>query len=357
MHLTSYSILLISSAWSLMLGHVESSLFSYSQTSITQGKQLSTLLISHLTNPSFNRYNNFTPVFYNTNIVSASNLTQPNEMGLKGVLYNQDTTDCGSEPLRDYSLPSALPRIALVNQRNDNHCNATLVDSIIKAQVQGAIGAVVYGPDILQNNAEQQSLMVPSGTNITITVYFVGLHVGDELFHKIMLYKNVPPSSLGAALSVKPYVRLLLLPSSAGGINAWEVTLLIVSILLVTSFLASVVMHWHIWRKRKRQQYLIEQGLIPTPVEMLPMGKHIFEEAQLEALFPKQTMTDDGSSHRSSSEDQPVCVICLDNIQIGSLIRRLPCEHEYHCKCIGLYRMHTLKFSSTLLINALQIHG
>lgn len=81
-------------------------------------------------------------------------------MGLKGVLYNQDTTDCGSEPLRDYSLPSALPRIALVNQRNDNHCNATLVDSIIKAQVQGAIGAVVYGPDILQNNAEQQSLMV-----------------------------------------------------------------------------------------------------------------------------------------------------------------------------------------------------
>lgn len=104
--------------------------------------------------------NNFTPVFYNTNIVSASNLTQPNEMGLKGVLYNQDTTDCGSEPLRDYSLPSALPRIALVNQRNDNHCNATLVDSIIKAQVQGAIGAVVYGPDILQNNAEQQSLMV-----------------------------------------------------------------------------------------------------------------------------------------------------------------------------------------------------
>ncbi|KAL9550528.1 hypothetical protein MBANPS3_004691 [Mucor bainieri] len=283
--------------------------------------------------------NNFTPVFYNTNIVSASNLTQPNEMGLKGVLYNQDTTNCGSEPLQDPSLPNALPRIALVNQRSDNHCNATLIDSIIKAQKQGAIGAVVYGPDILQNNVEQ-SLMVPSGTNVTITVYFVGVHVGDELFHKIMLYKNVPPSSLGTALSVKPYVRLLLLPSSAGGINAWEVTLLIVSILLNSPsnqplYFGVVVMHWHIWRKRKRQQYLIEQGLIPTPVEMLPMGKHIFEEAQLEALFPKQTMADTGS-HRASSEDQPVCVICLDNIQIGSSIRRLPCEHEYHCKCIGL---------------------
>lgn len=54
-----------------------------------------------------------------------------------------------------------------------------------------------------------------------------------------MLYKIVPPSALGTTLSVKPYVRLLLLPSSSGGINAWEVTLLIVSILLVTSFLAS----------------------------------------------------------------------------------------------------------------------
>jgi hypothetical protein len=63
--------------------------------------------------------------------------------------------------------------------------------------------------------------------------------VGEELFHKLMQYKDVPPSALGTTLSVKPYVRLLLLPSSSGGINAWEVTLLIVSILLVTSFLAS----------------------------------------------------------------------------------------------------------------------
>ncbi|CAO0798108.1 unnamed protein product [Mucor circinelloides] len=330
MQFTSHSILLILSTWLLVPHQVESSLFSYSQTSITQD----VIWVYSNSSTLAHTDNNFTPVFYNTNIKSASNLTQPNEMGLKGVLYNQDTTHCGSEPLQDPSLPSALPRIALINQRNDNQCNATIIDSILKAQTQGAIGAVMYGPGILVQDNIEQSLAVPSGTNISITVYFVGVHVGDELFHKMMLYKNVPPSSLGTTLSVKPYVRLLLLPSSAGGINAWEVTLLIVSILLVTSFLASVFMHWHIWRKRKRQQYLIEQGLIPIPVEMLPMGKQIFEESQLETLFPKQTMTD--SNHRASSEDQPVCVICLDTIQIGSLIRRLPCEHEYHCKCIGL---------------------
>lgn len=105
--------------------------------------------------------------------------------------------------------------------------------------------------------------------------------------------------------------------------------------------LTIVIMHWHIWRKRKRQQYLIEQGLIPIPVEMLPMGKQIFEESQLEKLFPKQAMTE---NHRASNEDQPVCVICLDNILIGSSIRKLPCEHEYHCKCIGMYIICVFKY-------------
>jgi hypothetical protein len=49
----------------------------------------------------------------------------------------------------------------------------------------------------------------------------------------------MPSSSLGQTMSVRPFVRVLMLPAVSGGINAWEVTLLVVSILLVTSFLAS----------------------------------------------------------------------------------------------------------------------
>lgn len=99
--------------------------------------------------------NHYTPVFYNTNIKSASNLTQPNEVGLKGVLYNQDTENCSNDQLLDPSLPSELPKIALINQKNDNHCNATIIDNILKAQTQDAIGVVMYGPEILQDNGEQ----------------------------------------------------------------------------------------------------------------------------------------------------------------------------------------------------------
>jgi hypothetical protein len=90
-------------------------------------------------------------------------------------------------------------------------------------------------------------------------------------------------------------------------------------------------MHWHIWRKRRRQEYLIAQGLIPMPVEMLPMGKHIIEVAQLETLFPIKVITE------QPSDETAVCVICLEPMGIGSKVRKLPCEHEYHCHCIGLY--------------------
>lgn len=65
------------------------------------------------------------------------------------------------------------------------------------------------------------------------------VHVGEELMDKFTLYKNMPASALTPSTQVKSYVRVLLLPASSSGVNPWEVTLLIVSILLVTSFLAS----------------------------------------------------------------------------------------------------------------------
>lgn len=88
-------------------------------------------------------------------------------------------------------------------------------------------------------------------------------------------------------------------------------------------------MHWHIWRKRRREEYLIAQGLLPMPVEMLPMGKHILQQEQLEKLFPVKEISE------QPNDDAPGCVVCLESMAVGSKVRKLPCEHEYHCSCIG----------------------
>ncbi|KAI8067641.1 beta-lactamase-like protein [Gilbertella persicaria] len=285
---------------------------------------------------------NYTPVLYNSRIKAASNLNQAPEAGLKGVLYQPSIHCTGTNTTeRPLSILNQLTKIALIDQ---DRASCSIADNIKQAQDQGAIGVILYGDTIHSGNEEDTSIMIPLGTNISITVYFVDIHIGKELSEKVALYQATPVSLLSETISVKPYVRVLMLPPSTGGINAWEITLLVVSTLLVTSFLASgktqggvarnqamihscyvVIMHWHLWRKRKRQAYLIEQGLIPVPVEMLPMGKHILQASQLEALFPIHTLTNNHTE---------VCVVCLEPMMVGSKVRKLPCEHTYHGHCI-----------------------
>lgn len=115
--------------------------------------------------------NNFTPIFFNNNIKSASNLSQPTDTGLKGVLYNQEissrvTTNPNNSnsknstlaQLADLPLPSGLPRIALINQGQEAEC--TVVENVLKAQSDGAVGVIMYGNDILGPNSSEKNIMV-----------------------------------------------------------------------------------------------------------------------------------------------------------------------------------------------------
>jgi hypothetical protein len=41
------------------------------------------------------------------------------------------------------------------------------------------------------------------------------------------------------------------------------------------------------------------------------------------------------STNIAQSQANAMCVICLDEFDVGEKVRRLPCGHEFHCECIG----------------------
>jgi hypothetical protein len=127
----------------------------------------------------------------------------------------------------------------------------------------------------------------------------------------------------------------------------------------MTMFGGLVGMHWHLWRIRRRQRALFENGLLDINTANIAQQaqKKTIDPASL-SLFPTRIIGDEPNmlsrveSTRSSkaienaqvlstipvatpNELEDGCVICLDEFALGEQVRKLPCGHEYHCECIG----------------------
>lgn len=86
-------------------------------------------------------------------------------------------------------------------------------------------------------------------------------------------------------------------------------------------------------RKQRMNQALV--NLLPTRI----YGEK--ETAEIE-IKDHQCMSEKPNSIRNVSVDSfgttcelSSCVICLDSFASGDILRRLPCNHEYHRDCIG----------------------
>ncbi|KAF7722886.1 Cullin-associated NEDD8-dissociated protein 1 [Apophysomyces ossiformis] len=339
----------------LLLYTVNANLFTYSSPTVIQDA----VWIFSNSSSIAHEDKDIAPLTYDSNVSPAVNLTQPNKNGLRGILVDRDLS-CNETPADIIASPinqQDIPRIALIKR---GQCSFT--EKLLFAQKYGAVGAIVYDNNTMYDNNYQylnrknneEPMSIPPGSGVTIPAYYVNKHTGDELFKRLLTCSQTQTQDYGD-MTAKLAVRVLMLPANTSGPNPWELTLIIVIALLAISFFASVGMHWHLWRKRRRQRRMIEQGLIPTPLDMLPMGKRLLDPSNLDS-FPSRVITEESLNAQKdklpveqrvdmeATEQQPAascissddvtCVICLEGFNIGDVVRELPCEHEYHCTCI-----------------------
>ncbi|KAI8366038.1 uncharacterized protein BYT42DRAFT_649034, partial [Radiomyces spectabilis] len=281
----------------------------------------------------------FPTITYSKNIRPAVNLTQPSRNGLRGILYDRDLS-CTLHPPEalGQSYPG-LSKIALIKR---GQC--TFASKILFAQQQGAIAAVVYDNNDASHAKAEETMLIPVGSGIVIPAYFVDYETGTALYEQLKMAANMTrmdPNNVKRSLAV----RILMLPGDTGSPNSWQLTLMIVIALLAVSFFASVGMHWHLWRKRRRQRLAaisnsIDATLTMSSTSLIRMANRtLLDDAKLQTL-PMRTINT--SATKTGCTTVPMiseimadtCAICLDTYEDGDMVRQLPCQHEYHCACI-----------------------
>lgn len=165
-----------------------------------------------------------------------------------------------------------------------------------------------------------------------------------------------------------------------------------------------VGMHYHLWRIRRRQRNMMfENGILPvhlTPITITT--KRNVLDSEMLSTFPTRVIGSDSSNddqedivdnnnnhhqqqRRNSTQSErstrsgkalenaaalasasnpsrraslvattggtsgdlsdAMCVICLDEFSAGETVRQLPCGHEYHCECIGMFYCNLITYT------------
>ncbi|SAL99453.1 hypothetical protein [Absidia glauca] len=318
----------------------------------TGAKIVQDMILLYTNSSSIDRTcSDFSPIFYDDNISPVtSNMERMDKTGLRGILYDQGYS-CSSSMTNPNTSASVLPSPFLANAsisvenkvaliKSEGSCS--LIDQITYAQRDGAHACIIYASQPGSPSFKPPEII--DNTSVTIPVFYVQKQIGQNLYKLLSDLSNNSQAVTFVSTNVTAArtVRVLLVPPAGGTPNPWEITLMILIIVLAVGFMSSVCLHLYLWRRQKKLQQLIESGHLPPTPDMLPMNKRLMTPSKLD-LFPTRLISPEDTSKVSSRQsvhshvstnDDNACVICLDTLSVGQKVRQLPCLHEYHCDCI-----------------------
>ena len=138
----------------------------------------------------------------------------------------------------------------------------------------------------------------------------------------------------GFSVSWKPYIAS---NSSTSDLLAKVISIVAVTLLLVVCSGCCLMCGYRIWRSYRNRSRYYPSRVIPMPsfdrrVPGSPQGgvESIYmSEDNIEALIPKSYF------HPCMLEvGEAVCSICLEEFVLHCSVRKLPCKHLFHARCI-----------------------